>query len=262
MRHPVVMGVALSLAVLQCFSSSVVATQVDIKGAVSTPGQMRLPPHARLSDAALAAGVRPDAYMLGAAWLRPTLLAEQQRLKAGLLFDLDSLRRHALKQDRKELAELSASLGAWLQTLPAQGRQMALLDPRAVEVNPTANRLVADGDILYFPQRPATIHIVGAVDHACELPVTALQDAHTYLKACPRSRIADADWIFVVQPDGRVFEQGIGIWNRSHALALAPGAVIYVPLNDAGMRDVAPDLNRSVAAFLATQPLAEPEDPR
>jgi hypothetical protein len=262
MRRALAIGVVLPLTLLLCFSRSILATEVEITGATDAPGPRQLRQRARLSDAALAAGVRTDAYVLGAAWLRPSLLGEQRRLKAGVLFDFESVRHYALEHDRIKLAELCSSLGGWLQSMPARGRQVALLDPRAVEVNPAENRLVANGDTLYYPRRPATIRVVGAVNRACDLPAVAMQDARLYLKSCPRSHLADDDWIFVIQPDGRVFEQGVGLWNRSPALPLAPGALIYVPLNDVSVHGVAPDLNRSVATFLATQPLAEPEDPR
>lgn len=238
------------------------ATEVEVRGAVASPGTRKLPERARLSDAALAASVSPDAYLLGAAWMRPSQHPGQQRLKAGLLFDLDVVRQQALQSDRVRLAELARSMGAWLQSLPVTGRQTALLDPRAVEVAPTENRLVADGDVLYYPQRPYTIRVVGAVAHACELPSVALQDARRYLRDCPVSPMGDADWIFAIQPDGRVFRLGIAPWNRSAPLPLAPGALIYVPLRESLVHAVAPDLNRELAGFLATQTLAESVDGR
>ncbi len=252
--------ISLLLAMLACLPGFVTATQIEVRGAVNAPGVRQLHDHARLSDAALAAGVQIDAYMLGAAWFRPALLVEQQRLRAGLLFDIESLHLNALKEDRSELIELSASLGSWLQTLPATGRQVALLDPRAIEVTPAANRPVADGDVLYYPRRPTSIRVVGAVKQSCELPLVALQDARLYLEACPASRLADPDRVFIVQPDGRVFEQGIGLWNRSHPMPLAPGAVVFVPLNESSVRGVAPDLNAELAAFLATQPPARSDE--
>lgn len=253
-------AISLLLGVLACLPGFAMATQVEVKGAVNAPGLRQLSQHARLSDAALAAGVQMDAYRLGAAWLRPALLIGQQRLRAGLLFDIESVHLSALKEGQSELAELSASLGAWLQTLPATGRQAALLDPRAVEVTPAANRPVAEGDVLYYPRRPTSIRVVGAVKQSCELPLVALRDARLYLEACPASRLADPDRIFVVQPDGRVFEQGIGLWNRSHPMPLAPGAVVFVPLNESSVRGVAPDLNAELAAFLATQPPAQSDE--
>jgi hypothetical protein len=251
---------AAGLVALLCgLPSRVAATQVELRGAVDAAGVAQLPPKARLSDAALAAHVQTDAYMAGAAWLRPSLMVEQQRAKAGLLFDLDSVHKQALKDQRDELAQLAGNLSKWLGAMPATGRQVALLDPRAVEVTAPENRLVAEGDALYYPRRPSTIHVVGAVAQACDLPLVAMQDARKYLDSCGLSPLADADWLYVIQPDGRVFRQGIGLWNRSAPISLAPGATLYVPLNEHLVRSAAPDLNNELSAFLATQLLAEPE---
>lgn len=250
---------AMLLAANPCLPRTARATQIEVRGAVNAPGVRQLQGHAHLSDAGLAAGLRTDAYTLGAAWLRPSLVVQQQRLRTGLLFDVDSVHRDALKQDHMELAELSASLGQWLRTLPVTGRQVALLDPRVAEVKPAENLSVADGDALYYPHRPTTVRVVGAVQHACELPLMALQGALQYLKSCPGSQLADADWVFVIQPDGHVFRQGVALWNRGNPVSLAPGAVIYVPLSERSVQAIAPDLNRELADFLATQPIAEPE---
>lgn len=258
MRH----GVFLLAALLAGLSGVAHGMQVQVRGNAATPGVIELSAKARLGDAALAAGVREDAYMLGAAWLRPSLRVEQQKQKAGLLFDLDSVRRQALKDEYDELAELSRSLAAWLQAMPATGRQVALLDPRAVEVTPTENHPVAEGDALYYPTRPTTIQIVGAVVQRCKLPFVALRDARDYLKACPALGVADTDSIFVIQPDGRVFRQGVALWNRSAPMPLAPGAVIYVPISERRLHGVAHDLNSELTAFLATQPIAVPESAR
>lgn len=238
------------------------AVDVQIKGAVTAPGLKQLAGHARLSDAALASPLRDDAYPLGASWQRPSLQVEQTRLKAGLLFDLDSARQQALRDDRAALANTLASLHDWLQPMPVTGRAVALLDPRSVEVNAVENRPVAEGDTLFYPRRPATIQVVGAVNQACVLQHVPLQNAQDYLDACKPSRLADGDWIFVIQPDGRVVKQGAGLWNRGHAMPLAPGAVIYVPLRETGLHGVSPELNQDLAAFLATQSLPAAEGDR
>ncbi|WP_109123768.1 capsule biosynthesis GfcC family protein [Dyella sp. C11] len=249
------LGLLASLGV----SSGSVATQVDVRGAVNAGGTRNIPAGARLSQAALSSPLHRDAYTAGAAWLRPALQAAQSRDKAGVLFDLNQLRLHALKDEHDGLADLAARMASWVQRMPVTGRQVALLDPRALEVTPAENKPVAEGDALYYPTRPSTIRVVGAVAAACELPHVALQDAMRYLKACPLLKEADNDWIFVIQPDGRVFRQGMGAWNRSHPLSLAPGAVVYVPISEYRLKNVAPDLNRELANFLATQPIAWPE---
>ncbi|SFK49461.1 capsule biosynthesis GfcC family protein [Rhodanobacter glycinis] len=249
-----------SLAMLLASATLPVLAQVQVRveGAVDHPGVLNLKDSARLSDAALAAQVRPDAYMLGAAWLRPSLQSEQQRQKAGVLFDLDSLHLQALQRGDAALAEEVGRLRNRIAALPVTGRMPALLDPRPVEANAAANLPLQPGDRLFYPLRPTTIRVVGAVQQPCTLPLQAMQDARSYLAACPYSRRADHDWIYVIEPDGRVFRQGVALWNRSLPLSLAQGAVIYVPLPARAAQHVDATLNHDVAAFLATQTLPGP----
>lgn len=236
------------------------AAQVQVRadGAVGRPGLLNLDDSARLSNAALAAQVRPDAYMLGAAWLRPSLQPAQQRLKAGLLFDLDGLQLRSLQRGDTALADEVSSLRNMVATLPVTGREPALLDPRPVEAQQAADRPLLPGDRLFYPVRPATIRIVGAVLQACAPPLQPMQDARRYLDACPYARYADRDWIYVIQPDGHVFRQGVALWNRSQPLSLAPGAVIYVPLPARITHHSSDTLNEDLASFLATQTLPGP----
>lgn len=253
------MSRVLGVLLLLLCSASASAMQVRASGAVTHPGVLELHDTARLSDAALAAQPSPQAYVLGAAWLRPGLLVSQQRLKAGVLFDLGQLQQHSRAGGRQALADVAAAMATWIGTMPVTGRQPAsLLDPRAVEIDPAANLLLAAGDQLYYPLRPATIRVVGAVAHACTLPLVPLQDARLYLAACAASSAADRDNIYVIEPDGRVFVQGIALWNRSAPLALAPGAMIYVPLREAAARAIDATMNHDIAAFLATQLLPGP----
>jgi hypothetical protein len=236
-------------------SASAHEIAVRIEGPAARAETLALPAGARLSDAALHATLAPQAYLLGAALMRTDQVEPQRRLQAGLLFDLSNLRAQALQQDNDALADWAAATARWLEALPVTGRLPAMLDPRVVEAQASANIPLADGDRLRYPRRPASIRVVGAVARSCELPHVALQDARSYLAACPTLALADRDWIDVVQPDGRVFRQGIALWNRSTPLALAPGALIVVPLREALAKRLAPDLNQELADFLATQPL-------
>ena len=114
------------------------------------------------------------------------------------------------------------------------------------------------GNRLYYPLRQDSIRVVGAVQQPCTLPQVPLQDARDYLAFCTATRAADQDDIYVIEPDGRVFVQGIALWNRSTPLTLAPGALIYVPLSARAIKSVDPLLNHDLAAFLATQLLPGP----
>lgn len=228
---------------------------VSVSGMVAEPGLLAYPAKTRLSAVALAGRVDPDAYMLGAAWLRPSLRAEQARLRAGVVFELGAIRTKALASGNDILGRDAQRLQALLASLPITGRRVAtVLDPYRLEVAPEDDWTVADGDALYYPPRAEGIRVLGAVESPCHLPLQPLEDARHYLKLCRPSKAADQNRIFVVQPDGAVYEQNIAAWNRDSPRILAPGSWIYVPLDQrtiAGSADAA--FNREIADFLATQ---------
>lgn len=231
--------------------------RVKVEGRVDDPGERTLPLTARLADAVTSAHVRPDAYVVGAAWLRPELLDEQTRLKAGLQFELGVIERTAaVGRGKESLPDLVQRMHAWLDAMPVTGRQVVrTLEPHAIQIDRPDNLPVADGDRLYYPSRPVTVHIVGAVIGSCEVPQAGLKDVRDYAGQCARSRYADPDWVWVVEPDGSISERGIGLWNRSPATPVAPGAYLYVPLDRRAIADATDkEFNRDMARFLATQP--------
>lgn len=229
------------------------AVTVRVEGRVVHAGAQALPEGARLADALLAAEVEPDAYVLGAAWLRPSLQPAQRRLKAGVLYDLEVLAGEARLGGDAELLALARRLAQKVRALPVTGRARgALLDPRPLELSPQ-NHLLAEGERVLVPARPATIRVTGAVAHDCRLPHQPLRDARDYLADCARAAAADPDWLYVIQPDGTVVRLGTGLWNRAAAQPLAPGAVLYVPIRRTATAD--PALNDQMAQLLATQPL-------
>ena len=235
--------------------------QVMVTGAVAHPGQLNLPAGARLADAVAAAKVDDAAYVLGAAWLRPAEHRVQLRLKAGLLYELRTIARQARVQQHAGLQVLAQRLTAQLSAMPVTGRQVVTtLEPHDLQIDDAANLPLQSGDRLVYPPRPQTIHVLGAVDHDCRLPLVPLRDAREYLNACPRSASADPNLLYVIQPDGHVFVQGVALWNRSAPMSLAPGAVLYVPLEPRLIHPAADGrFNADMAKFLATQilPVAE-----
>ncbi|WP_024868964.1 capsule biosynthesis GfcC family protein [Pseudoxanthomonas suwonensis] len=237
-------GLLLSL------STTAHAQQAWVEGAVRQPGAIALGADARFLDVLLVAGPTEEAYPLGGAVLRPSELAAQQRLKAGLEYDLEALAATRLPTG---IATQVPRLQAWLKTLPVTGRIRADMDPRRLELDRSSNRPAADGDRFVYPRRPRTIRVVGSVAVPCELAHTPLREAAGYLRDCTIAAGADRDWVYAIQPDGEVQRLGIAPWNRSNGQALAPGALVYVPLDERALREVAPDFNADMAAFLATQ---------
>ncbi|SFS08135.1 Capsule biosynthesis GfcC [Dyella sp. OK004] len=232
------------------------ATSVRVTGEVGHPGVQVLGSSQRLVDATTAAQVNPGAYMLGALWSQQALMLPQRRLQAGLLYELGAVRDQALRGGNTTLATLSGNLRDGLQAMPVTGRRIVhTLDPAALAASDADNFPVDDGDALVYPARPATVRVVGAVAKPCEVPHVALKAPRDYVAACP-TLMADRDLLYAIQPDGQVFELGIALWNRDAPISLAPGAIVYVPLDKRVIQGaVDAQFNRDMADFLATQPL-------
>ncbi len=235
--------------------SAAAPIQVEVTGNVRNGGSQAIPAGTRLSVAALAAIPTEDAYLLGAALLRQSALQSQTRLKAGLLFDLETL---AAQPESPDLAATARAMADSFTSLPVTGREPQMLDPRGLEVSREQDRPAEAGDRLIYPTRPATVQVTGAVTRPCMLPHSFSQDARAYRDACGVLRVASPDSLYVIQPDGHVQKVGIALWNRGEPAHLAPGAVVLVPLNDDKIKSVAPDINEEAARFLATQVLDAP----
>jgi hypothetical protein len=185
------------------------------------------------------------------------LIEPQARLKAGVLFDLDTLRQAALAAGRDGRADVAARVYRQVQALPVTGRQRAVLDPVAVEVGFAPNLRVSEGDQLIYPARPASVRVLGAVAAPCTLAFQPMRAARDYLDECPAVAGADLDYVWLIQPDGQVTRLGIAPWNREAGAAPAPGSTLLVPLRSDDLEPPTPELNQQLAEFLATQPLAE-----
>jgi len=233
---------------------------VEVLGKVRHPGSVTCASGARLSDAALAGAPDKDSYILGTALLRRSEIIAQTRLKAGILFDLDVLEsRENLDPDA---ASAALAIAKELSAMPVTGRVIQALGPRALEMDPRGNRPLNEGDRLYYPTRPDTVTVLGAVEQPCTIPHRPLMPPLSYARKCTVMPAASQDHLFVIQPDGHVEKLGIALWNRSPASALAPGALLYVPLDAKALRDVNSNFNEDAARFLATQVLDAPGAPK
>lgn len=246
----------LGWLVCLCWPIHAMAVSVSVSGQVDRPGMQSLNGNARLADAAMAAQIKPEAYVLGASWTQQSKQFEQMRLRAGLLYELGAVADQSRREGNAPLVALSTQLRNWLQAMPVTGRRVvATLDAGALAANSADNLPLDDGDTLSYPRRPSTVRVVGAVQHSCELPHVALQEARKYVKACA-TQMADRDFLYVIQPDGQVFELGIALWNESPPMVLAPGAIVYVPLDQRLITGAADAVfNHEMADFIATQPL-------
>ncbi|MFJ2427607.1 capsule biosynthesis GfcC family protein [Pseudomonas sp. NPDC087804] len=229
---------------------------VTVSGDVANPGPVELPAGGRLLDVISVAVPNAEGYWLAGGLLRQSLIEQQTRLKVGVLFDLDVLRRMALLFDRPSRAALAQRVADEVRQMPVTGRQIADLDPVALEVGFARNIRLDDGDRLIYPTRVDEVEVVGAVDAPCHLPYQPLQEAREYLQGCAISSDAEADYLWLIQPNGASQRVGIAHWNRESGHFPVAGSKILVPLKNDDLDPPIPELNQQLAEFIATQ-LAE-----
>ncbi|WP_417315576.1 capsule biosynthesis GfcC family protein [Cycloclasticus pugetii] len=226
-------------------------TGVHIGGEVIKPGTYDFPPGARLHDASVTGQINSRAWFLGAALLRESALEEQQRLKVGLLFELNANRIHALALENAELHELITRLYRTVAAMPVTGRTVAQLDPLQ-QLILNNNALLESGDRLLYPRKAEQVRVTGAVKADCVLPHDPSWQMHDYLKACQKHPLADRNSAYLIQPNGTWQEYGIAYWNLQPTV-VATGAVIYLPTQPNKLSPATRDLNSDMAAMLATQ---------
>ena len=229
---------------------------VTVTGDVANPGPVELPAGGRLLDVINEAVPNAEGYWLAGVLLRQSLLEEQARLKAGVLFDLDVLQRMALLFDMPSRVALAQRLTEQVRQMPVTGRQIADLDPVAVEVGFARNIRLDDGDRLIYPKRIDEVEVLGAVAAPCPLPYQPLQEAREYLQGCSILSDAEADYLWLIQPNGVSRRVGIAHWNRESGHMPVAGSKILVPVKNDDLDPPLPELNQQLAELIATQ-LAE-----
>jgi hypothetical protein len=236
--------------------ASVSQAAVTVSGDVANPGPVALPPGGRLLDVISEAVPNAEGYWLAGGLLRQSLIEEQTRLKVGVLFDLDVLQRMSLLFDRPSRAALAQRIAEEVRQMPVTGRQIADLDPVALEVGFARNIRLDDGDRLIYPKRVDEVQVLGAVAEPCHLPYQPLQEAREYLQGCSILSDAEADYLWLIQPNGASRRVGIAHWNRESGQFPVAGSKILVPLKNDDLDPPLPELNQQLAEFIATQ-LAE-----
>ena len=182
--------------------------------------------------------------------LQPYALQQQWYWPAAALYQTDSQRAEALRQQllqlASEIAQQSddAPLRDSLALLQAQLNQWQLadriklpLDYDAATVQPALNPRFDNGSYrIVLKRRPAVVHIAGAVKRSLSVPHISAGPVAAYVADNPMTYGADHSRLIVVQPDGRIITAGIGHWNSEHIEAM-PGAQLLVlfaePLLDA-----------------------------
>jgi polysaccharide biosynthesis/export protein len=215
---------------------------VTLQGQVRHPGTFQIVRGEHLSDVLMRAGGLTDtAYPYGTVFLRHSSALREQ----------DALRRQAQEIESQLLmamsrrdpnAKMSPESFAAMQTYVNQiktqktlGRITVTADPALLAANPATDPLLEPNDIVFVPQRPYAVAVLGEVLQPGSIPFDSDMSASEYIdKAGGYSRFADEGMTILVLPDGsakRLNSSWFGLGGDS----VPPGSTIFVARDVSGI---------------------------
>jgi protein involved in polysaccharide export with SLBB domain len=120
------------------------------------------------------------------------------------------------------------------------GRISIVADPSLIAAKPSLDPLLEPGDVIYMPQRPSTVTVLGQVSQPGSFPFEENAGARDYIEdAGGFAQYADSSTTFIVLPNGKA-EKLNDSWFNLERRTIPPGSTIVVP------RDLEPYDNRQL----------------
>ena len=141
-----------------------------------------------------------------------------------------------------------------MRNQPALGRVSVTADPTALAANPSLDPLLEPGDVIFVPQRPYEVSVLGQVLQPGSVPFRPGMSASDYIdQAGGYSQFADKSETFIVLPDGSA-RQVERSWLDFGGNEIPPGSTIFVSRDISGI-DLAADRGRLRVGISATSNL-------
>ena len=219
---------------------------VSVQGEVRFAGNYPITRGEHLSDLLMrAGGLNSIAYPAGTVFLRKSAaqVEEQGYKRAANEIQSQLLAGMARIGSDKISGEGFTAIQSFIVQLRNQkglGRIAIAADPSVLAANPQLDPLLEPGDVVFIPQRPSTVTVLGEVMQPGSYTYQRGMKVADYIKqAGGYAQYSDEDLTFLVLPDGsaRKIETS---WLSFDAATLPPGSSIVVP------RDLAPLTARQI----------------
>lgn len=230
----------------QAYSNTGVGS-VSLQGEIRHPGTFSILRGDHLSDLlARAGGLTGVAYPYGTVFLRQSAAQHERENYLRAANEIEEQLIIAMTRVGNDKIDPSTftSLQTFVSDLRRQqavGRISIVADPSLLASKPEEDPLLEAGDVIYIPQRPSTVSVLGQVRQPGSYPYRANETLESYIqRAGGYSRTADESETYIVLPDGsaRKVEKS---WLSFNTASLPPGTSIVVP------RDVTPlDLRQTI----------------
>ncbi len=219
---------------------------VSVQGEVRFGGNYPITRGEHLSDLLMrVGGLTSTAYPAGTVFLRKSAaqVEEQGYKRAADEIQSQLLAGIARIGGDKITGEGYGAIQGFITQLRTQkglGRIAIAADPSVLAANPQQDPLLEAGDVVFIPQRPSTITVLGEVMQPGSYSYRPGLTVADYVKrAGGYAQFSDEGLTFIVQPDGSARRMETS-WLNFDVQSLPPGSSIVVP------RDLAPLTARQI----------------
>ena len=231
---------------------------VTVQGEIRFAGNYPIRRGEHLSEVLMrAGGLTSTAYPQGTVFLRRSAAQIEQEGYQRAANDIESQLLAGVSSIGSQPGVDPTAVHAFatqLRTQRALGRISLIADPSVLAANPSQDPLLETGDVIFIPQRPSTVAVLGEVMQPGSYSYQPGMTVEDYVKkAGGYAQFSEDDLTFIVQPDGsaRKVENS---WLHYDATALPPGSAIVVPrdLAPVDVRQLALDITSILSSFAVT----------
>jgi hypothetical protein len=172
-------------------------------------------------------------YYLGTSWLTPRELTAQEMEKQRLLQAFAQL---PFPENDPSTKRIKAAFTQLINRMQVTGRVvLPNTNPRYLEVNPKLDPILEEGDAVVIPPTPTTITVIRNNGSLCTIRYRPNVETRFYVQGCAlrgknnKSIQGDADWAWLIEPDGTTHRVSLAAWNASKQDLPAPGSWIWAP---------------------------------
>jgi polysaccharide biosynthesis/export protein len=211
---------------------------IDLEGEIRAPGTYQITHGERLSELLVQAGGLTDfAYPYGTVYLRKSIAAQEavgyqrvaDQLQTQLLIGLGQVSTSGGASFSGDAVTGLQGLINQLRNQQPVGRISFVADPSILAAHPERDPMLEPGDVIFIPQRPSTVTVIGEVMQPGSFAFNGDNSADDYIKmAGGFGRYADETHSFIVYPDGTATAMDTS-WLKFEHAQIPPGTVIFVP---------------------------------
>lgn len=167
---------------------------------------------------------------MGTSWQTPKELIDQNIDKQTLLNALDQIR---FSQNDPADQKIKKTFTTLIESLKVTGRvPLPNTNPRYLEVNPKLDPVLGNSDRIIIPEPLNTITVIRSNGTFCKIRYRPNIEARYYVDGCKlrgKNEERNADWAWVVEPDGSIHKASVAAWNSAKQDLPAPGSWIWAP---------------------------------